>query len=375
MGGCTAGVVASTRSGHGGALTSSSTSPQRLTPRNASPTQSRGGLLAPGSDPGVLPGSILVADEDNNRLVEITPTGQVRWQFPAAGDLAPGQTFRVPDDAFVAADGSRIIVTEEEDSVISIIDVAARSIVYRYGRPGVPGVGPNRLHNPDDALLLPDGQILAADIMNCRLLRITPPAHRPTRIYGRSTSSCRHDPPGRYGSPNGAFPMRNGHYLVTEINGDWIDEIGLDGTVYWSMHPPGIAYPSDTNEIAPGRYLTVDYSDPGQLLIFDRGGHTVWRYRPTGVRALNHPSIALPLPNGDVLATDDHNDRVIVVDPRTDRVVWQYGHRGTPGRTAGYLDNPDGVDLTGRHALLSEFATAMRHSAGRHPRPAAPAWR
>lgn len=320
----------------------------------------RSGLLAPGSDPGVLPGPVLIADEDNNRLVEITPTGQLSWQFPASGDLASGQSFRVPDDAFSSADGSRIVVTEEEDSVISIVDVATRSIIYRYGRPGVPGVGPNRVHNPDDALLLPDGQLLTADIMNCRLLLITPPAHTPTRIYGESTSSCRHDPPARYGSPNGAFPMRNGHYLVTEINGDWIDEIRLDGTVYWSMHPPGIAYPSDTNEISPGHYLTVDYSTPGQLLIFDRAGHTIWRYRPSGAAALDHPSIALPLPNGDVLATDDYNDRVIVVNPRTNRIVWQYGHKGIPGRRSGYLDNPDGVDLTGHHALLANHPAAIR---------------
>ncbi len=318
------------------------------------------GSLAPGSDPSVLPGPILVADEDNNRLVQISPDGQVTWLYPRPGDLPTGQTFLVPDDAFPSADGRRVIVTEEEDSVVSIVDVATRRIVYRYGSPGVPGMGDNRVHNPDDALLLPTGQILTADIMNCRLLLITPPAHVPTRVFGTSTRRCQHDPPRRFGSPNGAFPLRDGHYLVTEINGDWVDEMGMDGTVYWSAHPPGIVYPSDTNEISPGRYLTVDFSAPGQLLIFDRSGRTLWRYRPTGAAALDHPSIALPLPNGDVLATDDHNDRVIVVDPHTDRIVWQYGHKGVHGSQPGYLDNPDGVDLTGRYALLAEYETAMR---------------
>ncbi len=306
----------------------------------------------------MLPGPILVADEDNNRLVKISPTGQVTWVFPAPHDLPAGQTFLVPDDAFPSADGRRVIVTQEEDAVISVLDVATRTIVYRYGTPGAPGLGDNEVHNPDDALLLPTGQILTADIMNCRLLLITPPAHVPTRVLGSPTGGCAHNPPARFGSPNGAFPMRNGHFLVTEINGDWADEMALDGTVYWSLHPPGIAYPSDTNEITPGRYLTVDYSKPGQLLIFDRNANTVWRYRPTGALALNHPSIAVPLPNGDVLATDDYNDRVIVVDPRTNRVVWQYGHKGVSGNRPGYLDNPDGVDMTGPHALLAQFAPA-----------------
>jgi hypothetical protein len=43
----------------------------------------------------------------------------------------------------------------------------------------------------------------------------------------------------------------------------------------------GVAYPSDANEISQGRYIVADYSDPGQIVIFDRAGHTLWRIRPT----------------------------------------------------------------------------------------------
>ena len=130
------------------------------------------------------------------------------------------------------------------------------SILYRYGKPGVPGSGPNRLWNPDDAIVLPGGWILTADIKNCRLLLIKIGQHRPGRIYGTTTQNCYHSPPRHWGSPNAAFPMRNGHFLVTEINGDWVDEITLAGTIVRSWHPPGFSYPSDTNEIRPGLYLT-----------------------------------------------------------------------------------------------------------------------
>ena len=139
--------------------------------------------------------------------------------------------------------------------------------------------------------------------------------------------------------------MANGHYLVTEINGEWVDEMDLSGRIYGSLHPPGVSYPSDTNEAAPGVYLTVDYSDPGQIETFDASGRLVWRYRPTGDQALDKPSLALALPNGDVIATDDDNDRVIVVDPRANRVVWQYGVRGTAGASPGMLNGVDGLDL------------------------------
>jgi hypothetical protein len=119
------------------------------------------------------------------------------------------------------------------------------------------------------------------------------------------------------------------------------------------MHPPQVAYPSDSNQIAPDRYLTVDYAQPGQIVIFNRAGRTLWRFRGSGRDVLNHPSLGLPLPNGDIVVNDDFNHRVIVVDPRTNRIVWQYGHTRSAGRGPGYLNNPDGVDLVPPHSLLT----------------------
>jgi hypothetical protein len=111
------------------------------------------------------------------------------------------------------------------------------------------------------------------------------------------------------------------------------------------MHIPGLVYPSDTNEVRPGLFLTVDYQRPGTILEFTRTGHVLWRYRPGGRDELDHPSLALPLPNGDVICNDDRNDRVIVVDPRTNTIVWQYGVTNRPGSAPGRLANPDGLDL------------------------------
>src|SRR5919197_538355 len=218
-----AGFLAAACDLHGAPRARSATSPATTrSPPGASPpaapapwndpaTVAGPGLLAPGSDPAVLPAAVMIADNKNNRLVIVDPQGRVRWQFPQPGDLAPGQTFLVPDDAFFSPDGREIIATQEDDFVISVVDVATRRIVYRYGTPGQPGTG------------------------------------------------------------------------------------------LWSTHPPDVAYPSDSNEIGPGRYLTVDYSTPGQVVIFDQAGRTLWRYQPTGAAALRNPSLALPLPGGDVI--------------------------------------------------------------------------
>lgn len=318
--------------------------------------------LRPGSDPSVLPGPVLIADSENDRLLVVDPHGRIVWEFPRPGDLRGGQTFKLPDDSFFTTDGKQIVATQEEDFVLSIVDIATRKIVYRYGTPGVHGSAPNHLWNPDDAMLLPGGWILTADIKNCRVLLIREGTHRPARAWGSPAAGCFHAPPLRWGSPNGAFPMANGHYLVDEINGDWVDEFDLSGKVIRSWHPPGVEYPSDTNEVRPGVYLTVSYSSPGVVETFDGRGRLLWRYRPRpNDPQLDHPSLALPLPNGDVLVNDDYNDRVIVIDPRTNRVVWQYGHTGVAGRAPGYLSDPDGVDLVPPYSLLIRHASTLGH--------------
>lgn len=336
----------------GAALSRSGTGLQTATSRAPGPS-----LLRRGSDPSVLPGDVLIADKDNNRLLEVSPDGRIVWRFPAPGDGQSARNFRIPDDAFFTPDGRRIVATQEDDFTISVIDFVTGRIVYRYGHPGVPGSSPGYLHNPDDAMLLADGRLIAADIKNCRLIELRPPSHRLLGQLG-SSGACWHGPPGAFSSPNGVFPLSGGGFVATEIGGDWADTMNARGRLIAAANPPGFSYPSDTNQVRPGVYLSVDYVQPGAIETFTPSGRLLWRFAPRGRDALDHPSLALPLPNGDILANDDGNDRVIVVDPHTNRIVWQYGHTGAPGRAPGYLNTPDGVDLAPPYSLLDRFPAA-----------------
>lgn len=368
LAGCTSPSPSSSQTGH------TTAAPSTPGPRSSSPSAStppqpatafrllpaRGpGHLAPGSDPRALPGDVLIADENNRRLLLVDPYGRIRWMFPAPGALGRGQAFGPPDDAFVSPDGRSIVATQEENQTITVIDIATGRITRRYGHPGTPGSGPGYFYHPDDAMLLPGGEVLVADILNCRILLLS--ARGISRQLGSTSVACGHDPPRQFAQPNGAFPLTDGRFLITEILGDWVDEMSLGGHVYWSAHPPGVSYPSDANEVSPGRYLVADYSSPGQVVIFTRTGRLVWRFRPTGAAALDHPSLALPLPNGNILVNDDHNDRVIVINPKTNRIIWQYGHYGVPGSAPGYLNNPDGVDLAPPDSLLMTHAATTGH--------------
>lgn len=285
---------------------------------------------------------LLIADRGNGRLLIVDRTGRTLWRFPGPGSLPTGQAFAA-DDAFLAPDGRTIVANDEAHQVIDRIDVVSRRIVWQYGHYGRSGSAPGYLHTPDDAYPLANGDITVADIRNCRILEIDR-ARRIVRQWGR-TGVCRHRPPFSYADPNGDTPLPDGGLLITEIRGSHVVRVDSRGRVVFDVHVP-TAYPSDAQLDPNGNVLVVDYSDPGAVLRVSPHGQVLWRYRPTSGRGrLNHPSLAILLPDGTIAVNDDFRARVIVIDPRTKRIVWQYGHTGVRGRGPGYLSIPDGMDL------------------------------
>jgi hypothetical protein len=291
--------------------------------------------------PGPLPGGLLIADRGNDRILLVDPTRHTLWRFPTAQDRARGIHLFFDDDTFVEPGGKAIVSNEEDNHDILSIGIKTHSVTRLYGQPGVKGSGPGLLNTPDDAYVLPDGTMTVADAYNCRILFIR--KRRIVRQIGE-TGVCVHNPPRTIGAVNGDTPLADGGVLVSEINGSWIDNFSKTGKLRWSFQAP-VSYPSDPQPLSGGRILLADYALPGAVVIVNRHGTILWRYGPTsGWGELDHPSLAFMLPNGDIAINDDYNDRVVIVDPRKNRIVWQYGHRGTPGRGRGYLNTPDGMD-------------------------------
>ena len=219
-----------------------------------------------------------------------------------------------------------MITNEEFNDTLTEISLRSKRRVWRYGHDAVAGSSPGYLNTPDDAYRLPNGDTTIADIRNCRIVELTP-RKRVRRILG---GSCVHDPPRGFASPNGDTPLPDGGLLVTEIGG-WIDRLDA------------------RTEASSGRFahrrISVGRATPPERARARLGLHTAGRDRgadPVGsghveVRSaggadeLNKPSLAVRLPNGLIAANDDWNHRVIIVDPRTNRIVWQYGHTGVAG--------------------------------------------
>jgi hypothetical protein len=285
---------------------------------------------------------VLIADRNANKLLIVSPSKRIVWQFPRPGDLRAGQSFYNPDDAFFAPGFRRIVTNEEFNDTVAQIDVRTHRVVWTYGRAGVAGSGAGELSNPDDAYVWPNRTVTMADIKNCRVLRVNPSGRIVDEIG--SAGDCAHDPPHTLSSPNGATPLADGGMLITEIGG-WIDRLDAHDRLVFSVRTP-TSYPSDAQPLPDGNLLVAGFDTPGRVDEITPQGKIVWTYGPpSGPGALDRPSLAVRWPNGMIAVSDDWHHRIVVIDPQTKRLVWQYGHLGIPSPAAGFLSKPDGLDL------------------------------
>ena len=291
-------------------------------------------LLA-GSDAAVLPANILIADRNNNRLLVVSPLGRLVWASPEPS----------PSDAYFSKSGRSIIVTQHLKAVVLLRGVNSGRIDYSYGHASLPGSGNNRLRDPQTGHLTASGQIVIADLGNCRVLFVAKPRHTPVRTLG--SGSCVHAPPASFAGPDSAFPTSDGGLVVTERSPGWIDVLSKTGAAVSLTRLASFSQAYDGNQYAPGKLIVTDRTHPGTVEELSAGsGKPIWTYSPkSGAGELNLPTLAIVLPNGDVLVADSGNDRVIVINPSTNKIVWQYGHTGTPGSAGGLLHTPDSVDL------------------------------
>ena len=305
-------------------------------------TAASNALGLPDVKAGPVPGYLLVADRNNNRLLIVSPAKKIIWQFPRPGDVRAGQSFRDPDDAFFTPGYTAISTNEEFNDQMALISIKRHRITWSYGRAGLAGSAPGELSNPDDAYLLARNRMMVADIRNCRVL-IVDRAHQIVRSFG-SPARCYHHPPDSFSSPNGATPLPDGGVLITEIGG-WIDRLDRSGDLVYTVRTP-TSYPSDAQLLPDGDLLVAGFNTPGRVDILSRSGAIKWTYGPpSGSGSLDRPSLAVRWPNGMIAVTDDWHHRIVVIDPKTRRIVWQYGHLGVASSAAGYLSKPDGLDL------------------------------
>lgn len=137
---------------------------------------------------------------------------------------------------------------------------------------------------------------------------------------------------------------------LTDFDGDRLLGLNRAGNVVWQQHlasppiPPR-SYATNTEyvTVAPNGNLIIADGDGMMVQEIDRQTHQlVWQYgvkdQQGALRGLLHqPDKAFKINDHEVLVNDGNNRRVIIVDQKTNDIVWQYGHTLEMSAKPGYL--------------------------------------
>jgi outer membrane protein assembly factor BamB len=334
-------IVVIATSGGGGSNAPSTVAGSRAAHAGTGPSH-----LAVAADLTAVPSNILIADRNNSRILSVSPKGQVVWEHRTSA----------PSDAYLSSTGHTAIVTQHTRARIFTLEIDPGIVSFIYGHDGKAGTASNYLHDPQTAQELSNGEIVVADLGNCRIVFLHLGHHVPANVLGGGATNCVHhvlSEPYTFAHPDAAFPSfdGDGNLVVTELSPAWVDVFDRSMKLLDQIEvsEAGFTQPYDANEYAPNDLIVVNRADPGMVEEFTAGGTALWRYDVTsGAGALNKPTLARVLPDGNVLVADSGNDRVVVIDHQTKKIIWQYGHTGKPGSTPGYLHTPDSVALVPR---------------------------
>jgi hypothetical protein len=281
------------------------------------------------------PGNILIADQFNNRVIEIETNGNIVWQFGLGpNDFSKRSIIGVNDvqrvGPFTLMAGTSTpagVVTNTPDGTpdnrVILVDPFGR-IVWQYGQFGVTGDGPNELNTPVQSTWLPNAHVLITDQANNRIIEVNLQKQIVWSYPGFNT-----DTNDALLGPNSAELLENGHVLISDQSNNRALEVTHDNNdqVVARFSAQGsVSIVAFSSRLANGDTLLTD-SGNARIVEVDSNDVPVWQY----LIDTNPPSVQFPLPtravrlaNGDTLISDQFNNRVILVDSKTN-LVMSYG--------------------------------------------------
>jgi hypothetical protein len=309
------------------------------------------------------PGNLLIADQLNNRVIELNGSGRIVWHFGTGEPVAGPHTIVAPQTVERIAPNRTLILCGSVppgtpgyppegviDNRVLVVNRYGR-IVWQYGRAGVAGSGPGQLDHPTDAVWLPgiENTFLIVDQGNQRVIEVNAKKrivwqYGTTGVAGSAANQLNH-PAGVGLSWQGEEPR----YLIADQGNDRVIEVTRGKRITWSYGGPQgspLSEPTAVRRQPSGRLLVVD-SGNARILRVSRAKQVTWSYvtasRPGSV-AQPAPADALRRDDGDTVISDGLNQQVIEV-AHDAMMVWSYGTLALPGIQWGQLDSPRGINL------------------------------
>jgi hypothetical protein len=307
-------------------------------------------------------GNVVIADQFNNRIVEIDPKSHhVVWTF-GDGSAVPGARSVVgPNDAerfgrWTLISGTGIppanpalpgcpdVINGCPDNRVFIVDQNG-DIKWQYGQAGVTGSGTNQLNTPVHAVRVPrfphhsGPHVMITDQGNARVILVNLAG---AIVWQYGTTGTPGNGANQLNNPNSAEVLPNGHILIADENNNRVIEVtagkalvrtftagnSVSGAAFASRLPNGHTLITDANN---NRAVEVDGNDS-----------VVWEYITNlmpGSNPFPLPTRAIRLANGNTLISDQFNNRVIEVT-RDKRIVFQQGKLNVASNGFNRLNGP-----------------------------------
>lgn len=306
-------------------------------------------------------GNILIADQFNNRVIEVDPAGHIVWSFGRGpNDFSPNSIIgcndaqRVGSLTLMAGTGTPAGVIPQApngavDNRVILVDPRGR-IFWQYGQFGQTGSGPNLLNTPVQSTWLPNFHALITDQGNNRIIEVNLRKQIVWEYPGPNSNDA-----DQLNSPNSAELLENGHILIADENNNRAIEVTRAHVIVRTFTATGSLGPcAFASRLDNGDTLLTDAGNSRAVEV-DANDNVVWQY----VTDTDPLSVAAPLPtravrlhNGDTLISDQFNNRVIRVDVAGVIVAW-YGLGLAGGASIG---NNVGYDLhTTQKGLYSPY--------------------
>jgi hypothetical protein len=314
------------------------------------------------------PGNVLIADQFNNRVIEVDHSGNIVWQFGDGSNVAGPTSIVGTNDAqrvgqFTLMAGTGAPPGTEpgcvapngcQDNRVILVNPAGH-IVWQYGQAGVPGSGPNQLNTPVQDTWLPNGDVLITDQVNERVIEVTK-SKQIVWQYGQT--GVVGSGPDQLSNPNSAELLPNGHILIADENNNRVIEVNRAKQILWQYGSP-----SDTNTLngaafasrLPNGHTLITDSLNNRIVEIDQSKTVVWTYVTNTRQGSNPnplPTRAVRLSNGDTLISDQFNHQVIEVN-KAKAIVWSMGTINTPGVGNGLLNGPYDAKVVGDYTGLT----------------------
>jgi hypothetical protein len=226
----------------------------------------------------------------DNRVMLVDPTSQIIWEYGKAGVTGSGANQLNTPVQNTWLPNKHVLITDQGNQ--RVIEVTLeKKIVWQYGQTGVSGDGWDQLNSPNSAELLANGDFLMADEGNNRVIEVN---RSKTIVWSYGCATC-----SQLSGAAFASRLPNGDTLITDGNNNRILEVTSGGSVVWTYYTNTRAgsvsnpLPSRAVRLKNGNTLISDQNnmqvielDPGDNIVFSQGTIAV---AGTGFDLLNGP--------------------------------------------------------------------------------------